>query len=390
MPPLPQPRQGDILRIKERPLEFSFWPVERTTRRYGLGTRVFATDPWTVIQRSAENRCKAAARDAAFALIEQAEDFYRAAESGVKAAKPLLLYYCFMNLAKAFILTCGQREDVNNAMHGVSEKLDLPPNDQELLNAYLNVQQTVPPGPAPPPGQTIKNFDELLQAISGTGATTNPQRYDLTQLMPQIVPGHRLWVQGAGGKTKERFLSIQRIEFRCDSAAKQVWLRLYLFADDLRRIDISHSNVLMNTRVGTVLQDVACNDTIDDRSLVCFEQTAPTNYTGRPSDEIPQVVAGLSHLLWRTVLITPPYRKYYLYAAPVAEHPQILPQILSIYAITFYLGSIVRYRPHHFDKILKGKYGPFIEAFLNDQPKQFIYLMASEFAEKEVTKAAIV
>ena len=85
-----------------------------------------------------------------------------------------------------------------------------------------------------------------------------------------------------------------------------------------------------------------------------------------------------------------PYRQYYLYPSPAAQHGQVLPQILSIYAITFYLGSIVRYRPHHFDEILKGDFGPFIETFLNDQPTQFLYLMASEFAQREVTRAAIV
>src|SRR5215510_1723987 len=111
MPPLPQPRVGQLLRIKERPLEFSFWPMERTTRRYGLGTRVFATDPWTVIRRSIETRCPATVVKAAFALLEQAEDFYNAAASGIKAAKPLLLYYCFMNLAKAYVLTVGRRQD---------------------------------------------------------------------------------------------------------------------------------------------------------------------------------------------------------------------------------------------------------------------------------------
>ena len=141
MPLLPQARNGQRLLIKDRPLEFSFWPMERTTRRYGLGTRVFATDPWTVIRRSAERRCLAATRAAAFALLEQAEDFFRAAESGVKAAKPLLLYYCFMNLAKAFVLTARQRQDVNNAMHGLNEMLDPPPNSRELVNAWL-------PGPA--------------------------------------------------------------------------------------------------------------------------------------------------------------------------------------------------------------------------------------------------
>jgi hypothetical protein len=30
-----------------------------------------------------------------------------------------------------------------------------------------------------------------------------------------------------------------------------------------------------------------------------------------------------------------------------------------------------------------------VEAFLKDQPVQFTYFMASEFAKKEVTKAAI-
>lgn len=35
-------------------------------------------------------------------------------------------------------------------------------------------------------------------------------------------------------------------------------------------------------------------------------------------------------------------------------------------------------------------FGRFFEAFVNDQPTQFVYLMASEFAEKEVTEAVIV
>src|SRR5271168_3091569 len=110
MPQLPLSRDGELLRVKDRPLEFSFWPMERTTRRYGLGSRVFATDPWTVIRRSIVDRCPALSRDAALALFEQSQDFYRAAESGVKAAKPLLLYYCFMNLAKAYILTVEQQQ----------------------------------------------------------------------------------------------------------------------------------------------------------------------------------------------------------------------------------------------------------------------------------------
>ncbi|MDA8093088.1 MAG: YaaC family protein [Betaproteobacteria bacterium] len=383
---LPQPRAGEILRIKDRPLEFSFWPMERTTRRYGLGTRIFATDPWTVIRHSTERRCLTSTRSAALAFLEQAEDFYRAAESGVKAAKPVLLYYCYMNLAKAFLLACRQRGDVNNARHGLLEKLDPPPNNIELVNAFLNAVQTAPLGAA---GQPLQNFDELFLAISGV-SIMGPKRYDLKYLMPQIVPGHRLWVEGDGNNNTERFVSIEEIEFCKDAATKEIWLRLYLFRDDLKRVNLGHQEVLNRSRLAVLFREVQCNEKRDRRPLVCFEQLQPITYTHRPSDKVPVLIEGVRHLLWRTVLSTRPYRKYYIYPAPTGEHGQVVPQILSIYAITYYLGSIVRYRPHHFDKIVAGPYGPFIEAFLNDQPLQFIYLMASEFAEKEVTKAGIV
>jgi len=56
----------------------------------------------------------------------------------------------------------------------------------------------------------------------------------------------------------------------------------------------------------------------------------------------------------------------------------------------FYLSSITRYRPHQFDRILEQRYGPFIQAFLNDQPQQFLFLMSSLFSKRDVTKAALV
>jgi len=88
---LPKERENsERLFVKKRPLEFSFWPVERTKARYGLGSQVFATDPWTVIRRSTEKRIKdKKIREAAFALLEQAEDFFRAAESGSKKQRSL-------------------------------------------------------------------------------------------------------------------------------------------------------------------------------------------------------------------------------------------------------------------------------------------------------------
>jgi hypothetical protein len=78
-----------------------------------------------------------------------------------------------------------------------------------------------------------------------------------------------------------------------------------------------------------------------------------------------------------------------LYANP-SQNKQVLPQLLSIYAIMFYLGSITRYRPLWYDQIAASEFGTFVESFIDSQPTQFLYLMASYFAEREVVKAAIV
>lgn len=98
----------------------------------------------------------------------------------------------------------------------------------------------------------------------------------------------------------------------------------------------------------------------------------------------------LKRRIWVTVNSSQPYRRYYAYLAPPAEQAEVLPQLLSIYAITYYLGSITRYRPQLFDTLLAESFGPRIEEFVSAQPMQFIYLMASEFAEQEITKPALI
>jgi hypothetical protein len=382
--PLPAPRQGTELILKGRALEFSYWPVARTTRRYGLASRFYATDPWMMIRRSVANRLPVRDRRAASALVEQAEDFYRASKSGASAAKPLLLYYCFMNLVKAYLLVSGRRPTVDNAQHGISERSRVWP----LIGATIEAHHTPASGIALTGRRRIQIFDEFHLAITGRNLPLT--RYRLTTLLPQVVPGHRLWAIGAGPTTPERFLAVAKIEFVQSTAANQMWLRLYFYADDLKRLAMTHRMLMSCTGLDQNFHEVAIGPVgWTSRDLVCFEQRTPLVYAQRSADRIQDLVATLRHKLWPTVLNVSPYRKYYVYACPANERRQELPQLLSIYAIAFYLGSITRYRPHHFDKIWNGKYGPFIETFLLDQPSQFIYLMASEFSQRDLAKAEL-
>ncbi|MFZ2656074.1 MAG: YaaC family protein [Victivallales bacterium] len=374
-------RKGKRIEILQRPLPFSYWPMYRGKRRFGLQSTVFVLDPWTIIRACIDRRCPEAVKPEAFSFLEQAQDFYKATTTaGIIASRPLLLYYCFMNLAKAFSLTVKQQSNFDQAQHGLSERLRPP--QKELENAYLQVYKS--PNAR---SSALNLFDEFMKAMTGSGLLADKD-FDLPVLLPQVILGHRLWADAKD--VPERFVAIHEIRFYEDSTRKEIWLSIDIFADDLTRLSVSHAKLLKEARLFGKFQEVKTEAKIKGRKLVRFEQLQPRNYSHRASDEVANLVADIKPMLWTTVASVSPYRRYYVYLAPVAEHDQILPQLLSIYAITYYLGSITRYRPHHFDKIIRSMMGARIEEFISSQPLQFIYLMASEFAEQEVTKPSIV
>jgi hypothetical protein len=323
--------------------------------------------------------CQKARKREALACLEQARDFYSAATSpGVVAARPLALYYSFVNFAKVYCLARGARHTFDQAQHGLSEQRVA--GGGELVGAFLRAFQSSPAANA-------NNFDEFMRVLRGVGlaATTD---YQLPVLLPQIVPGHRLWAQAAS--QGERFIAIHDLQFWHNPANHTMWLRLYFVADDLSRLSVTQQQLLTEARLTGLFHGVACDDEFDGRPLICFEQLAAHAYPGGyPADEFSAVIQPLRNLFWITVSTVPPYRRYYVYLAPVVDHPFVLPQALSIYAIMFYLGSITRYRPHHYDSIMAGRFGPWGQEFVNGQPLQFIYLLASEFALQDVTKPSI-
>jgi hypothetical protein len=62
-------RAGHPLQVKKRDLEFSFWPVTRNRRRYGLQHSIFAVSPWAVLEGAVNSRCDAKTRPEAAALL---------------------------------------------------------------------------------------------------------------------------------------------------------------------------------------------------------------------------------------------------------------------------------------------------------------------------------
>lgn len=376
-------RQGERIKINSRQVNYSFWPTREGEKGNASVIRpLFSLDPWAIINISIKEKCAPQSKEEALACMMQARDFYESAtEAGKLSSRPLTLYYCFMNLAKALCLTKNLRPTFDKAQHGLSEQLG--PGGIELDDAFLEAYTS--PNPK---DNKLQNFAELMSALGNS--VTAKTKFDLKTLIPQVVPGHRLWAHA--NDENERFVYIHEIVPMFDKTNKTMWLELMLVADDLSRLGITQTKFLEKSGLSNMFEATQCNEKNDaHRPLIRFQQKTPkiipnTKY----ANHLEALFSPLKNSLWVTVASIPPYRRYYAYLCPTQERSQVIPQLASIYAISYYLGSITRYRPHHFESITSKAIGPRIQDFITGQPLQYLYMIASEFAEQEISRPSLV
>jgi len=320
----------------------------------------------------------AGARGQAASFVVQAEDFFRAYQSAHEvSSKPLLAYYSMLNLAKAFVLKQGIKTKYEKAQHGLQEGVH--PGGVEFENSFLKVFKSKP--------SSVNVFDDFYEALCGVKLSSE-KVYELGNIHAQVLQGHRLW--SAAYAKVERFVEIERVDFLHDQGNKNIWLTFNIWSDDLTRFGISRKRLLEESGLGSDFVNVKSAERVNGRLLLKFEQEAPLAYTGRPSDKIEALIAPIKNKVLSAVLRVAPYRKNYLYLAPPGEQKDRLPQLLSVYALIYYLGSVTRYRPYYFETILSKSYGAHIEEIVSNVPQQFLFLLASEFAGREVAHAPIV
>jgi hypothetical protein len=349
------------------------WPVGRGIRRYGLSDYLFAKSPWAVVQGAIEARTPRSRQVEALAFLQQARSFFDAADDRTVAATPLILYYSFLNLAKALILAAGHTNSLDRAMHGLMD--DPGGAGQEITGASVAVKTS---------GTDPSIFPLYAQAL-GVPSPAHNATYPVTELMAQVVVGHRLWREV--GK-KERFVTVDDLRFYHDppTGSGNVWVRFYVRRGDLSRFGIAQKRLLSEGDLAGTFDWVKS----DDDDVLCLEQLTSIGYNHRAADVIKDVVGAVRQYLWRSATSMPPYRHYYFHLSPPARRQERLPQLLSLYMLFFYFGSVTRYRPHVFDEILKSDYGPFVREFIASQPDQLLYLLATEICEREVAKPALI
>ena len=357
---LPDPTKGSVL--EQDYAKYGF-PLRTGPRYVALA---LVSDPWDYLDYYLRDRLSVAAAKRPRAFLEQARDFFDAAESHRVSSRPLLYYYSFLNLAKVLLLAKSHPLG-DELAHGLKRVAPAPAGGKRFKALRVGVLKSAS-------GRDV--FPNFVTALGGS--VGKGREFRLIDLLQQCVGIHSTWVEVTSSRG---CFASARIEPRVRSDRTAAYARIILerpWDNDAlpeairRRGNWRQVKAPPEYRVGG-----------SNHSSLVFLETRPVARTGLGYRAALTEVARAIRRVGVHALLTRQGYRLYLSHLGAAENARI-PQLASIYAAMFYLGNITRYQPQDFDTMVSGQWTWLVNDFLNSQPKQFLYLLASELTESDV------
>jgi hypothetical protein len=298
------------------------------------------------------------------AFIRQAENFYRAGHRTPYRTSALLYYYAFMNLVKASLAARGISYD---PYHGLS-RTDPMADDLDKL------------------GVDIKSggvFPALYQTEFGKAWPTGLQPRIGRLLVYVTDIGFQCQRTGLASPGSSPIAPCKlRVVVNDDPAKKECWLELAV----RRELDITSCTTMFTN----VFEEVALSP-YDARERYAFYAEALPVYRFYQSTVLPfpgqTPVSALRTLLYSALdsAVEPLYVGTELdlmvsgpYAAGNLSSP--MSELVAIYLVMFYLGSLVRYAPDYLDDLLGAKNSYVLESFVNSAPHVALRALTARIA----------
>lgn len=308
----------------------------------------------------------------ALELAKQAESFYRIAVEATSETSPLLWYYCFLNLAKTLLLktpSVYSAQEVEQATHGIADPADNNEGYVKLSKQKVSVYG-VRTTRSPIRLQVFPALCEVLGTPVAMSAGTAYASLSIKSLLSHIVSIHRAYCTAYNVPLKFCRAKISALEQRAQTGkAGKMWHQVTIESTDVKAAGAALKDFGVSGKLRAVAPPAG--------GLHAFE-TSPRSFSN--VNFLSTLTSQRSELrpLVHPLLLPQGYR-YYLY--PEAD---VLRQPCSIYAVMFYLGSIVRYKPQRFTSLIGNKYHWLMEEFLQIAPKQFVTLLVNEIADCEL------
>lgn len=359
------------------PSQIATW--QKSPIRFGLhtasthaGSSVPFREPWSYLRYWIRDNYPKPSSGDALELARQAERFYRIAAHASSDTSPLLWYYCFLNLSKALLLKAPSiylPDEVEHATHGIAELADNSAGYVTLSKQKVSVYG-VRTTKAPVKLQVFPALCEALGTplVFSTGQSSI--KLSIKSLLSHIVCVHRAFSTAYDAPLKFCKAEIVAMEQRAASGKSgEMWHALDIESLDVRAAVVQVKDFEKAAGIRAVAPSSEGHHTYETQ----LSHFSNTNFLSR--------LAAQRAELRRVVhpLILPQGYRYYLY-----PEGDVLAQPASIYAVVFYLGSIVRYKPQRFASLIGNKYHWLVEEFLQVAPKQFVALVINEITDCEL------
>jgi hypothetical protein len=323
------------------------------------------SDVWAFLRHHSRKALKKDRERAAIAYLDQAFEFFTAAANPRVSSRPLLYYYSFLNLTKVFLLHQGLAI-IPAARHGLSDP-------RANIKKRLAFE-----------GQSVKTearaqdhsaiFPELVNALGGNVGNF-PREFRIVELLKQMPGIHRTFCKIAD--TGECFCPLDKTEIYSDGT--HVWVRLVLRRG---KRDVERTIKQLKRRRSFMREFTQ----VDSGSFLGKEMWFDSLPVPGQRRGIDRAIMTLRERIgsigvW-AILTDAGYRHYFGTFKPAER----LPQLCSVYAAMFYLGSVTRYKPYDFDRIIE-KHSWLISEFLETQPSQFLHIVASMTAGVDVVRS---
>jgi len=369
---LPKPREGDAL---------GFMLHGRTSHELTLG------EPERIIWSSIRHLCS---RDVAERIlyivhgiraqthrskiarniklyIEHAHEFYEAGQFAKANTAPLFYYYSFLNLAKALgeIAYPGFHKRPESYRHGVSWR----PNPSYLVSV-----------PSESVSLTTRGVWHVLwECVVGQRCpAANPTQIrikDLFALCPEVgVEYSRIFLQ------EIRLVDLLEPNIMGDEKRGNVWIKFSIDRESIQKVRISGPALLnlLNQGIRKYRRVLS-----ENRHVLTFElvkaKTVSPRFKGSIYDLLSENINQLNlftHLGYGELS----------YFFPIQTSLALrFPQILVLYTLMFWLGSLVRYDPHSISDLRESQYWILIDGFMNQSRIWLLELFEWELYKAETT-----
>ncbi len=265
------------------------------------------------------------------AFVRQAKSYYGSAKTLHYRSSSLLYYYSFLNLVKAYLLLSDPQRIMSRVNHGLGYDTTVTNTDFQL--EAIKVHQGIFP----------MFYEAQTSNVISTQGSSVLRVIDLIIGIPAVTNlNDFLSLNGNFFNTYEE-VQIDKIRFALIFGKDTPELSGFRFFQDRATIPfLSGGTVDLSTHIDIIsntLSPYFCIHYFDDN--FDFELVLPYQDAATP--------------------ISKPFN-----------------EALAIYAVMFYLSSLVRYRPAYLEELLNSKPAWLIESFVNSTPETFLRMMVSK------------